>query len=205
MTFPVVDAYLGLDSPYSYLASTQLDRIAAEANASFNWIPVVAADLVPAERKPDAELSDPAYRQADLSAWADYYDIRYREPDGRLTYDPRLMARAAIAVGPEFRIPMMMRLFDAIFIDNRTRIDMADCVSWAREIGLDPNRFRKSLTDPIVETERYAISERARSRGVFAVPFFVAGGRAFYGNDRLVLLEHHLRGMTGELRKAARW
>jgi 2-hydroxychromene-2-carboxylate isomerase len=210
MTFAMVDAYLGLDSAYSYLASTQLDRIAAEANASFNWIPVVAADLFAPERSPsDAapppELDDPGYRQTDITAWAEYYSVRYREPVDRLTYDPRLLARAALAAGPELRIPMMMRVFDAIYVENRTRIDLTDCVSWAKQMGLDPNDFRKALSDPILETERFAIGERGRSRGAFAVPFFIIGGRSFFGNDRLVLLEHHLRVLGGEVRQTARW
>lgn len=205
MTFPVVDAYLGLDSPYSYLASTQLDRIAVEAGASFNWIPVVAADLrlgepVPSDTAPAKEQEDPRYRQADLAAWAEYYGVRFRDPTDRLTYDPRMLARAAVAVGTEFRVAMMMRVFDAVYVENRTRIDLADCVSWARQIGLDGDDFRKALSDPVVETERYAISERGRARGAFAVPFFFAGARSFFGNDRLVLLEHHLRILGGDVR-----
>jgi 2-hydroxychromene-2-carboxylate isomerase len=216
MTFPVVDAYLGVDSSYSYLASTQLDRIAAEAGASFNWIPVVVADMFPNESSGSDENAakaqeharhrqDPRYRQADLAAWAEYYGVRYRDPADRLTYDPRMLARAAIAAGAEFRVAMMMRIFDAIYVDNRTRIDQTDCVSWARQIGLDGDEFRKALSDPIVETERYALGERGRARGAFAAPYFIAGARSFYGNDRLVLLEHHLRVLAGEVRQTARW
>jgi 2-hydroxychromene-2-carboxylate isomerase len=28
---------------------------------------------------------------------------------------------------------------------------------------------------------------------VFGVPYFLTGGRSFFGNDRLVLLAHHLK------------
>jgi 2-hydroxychromene-2-carboxylate isomerase len=28
---------------------------------------------------------------------------------------------------------------------------------------------------------------------VFGVPYFLTGGRSFFGNDRLVLLMHHLK------------
>ena len=51
------------------------------------------------------------------------------------------------------------------------------------------------FTDPTVETERLAIVERAKARGVFGVPYFLAGDRAFFGNDRLPLLSFHLMTM----------
>ena len=208
MIFPVVDAYLGFDSPYSYLASTQLDRIAAEGGASFNWIPLVSAELFlpgrsPLEDGPVSEQYKPRYRHSDATAWAEYYGVHYRDPTDRLAYDPRLLARAAVAAGSELRIAMMMRLFAAAFVDNRTKINIDDCVMWAEQIGLDAKKFRESLTDPMLETERWALSERARSRGVFGVPFFIAGGRSFFGNDRLVLLEHHLKTMAGDTRERA--
>jgi 2-hydroxychromene-2-carboxylate isomerase len=210
MIFPVVDAYLGLDSPYSYLASTQLDRIAAEAGASFNWIPLVSADLFSADRNPleGAPVSgqyDPRYRHSDAAAWAEYYGVRFRDPAERLEFDPRLLARAAIAAGPELRIAMMMRLFGAVFVDNRTKIDLEDCVTWAEQIGLDGTNFRAALVEPVLEADRLAMSEHARARGVFGLPFFIAGARPFFGNDRLVLLEHHLKTMAGDVRQKARW
>jgi 2-hydroxychromene-2-carboxylate isomerase len=210
MIFPVVDAYLGLDSPYSYLASTQLDRIAAEAGASFNWIPLVSADLFPVDRNPlegspTSVQYERHYRQRDAAAWAEYYGVRFRDPADRLALDIRLLARAAIAAGPELRIPMMMRLFGAVFVDTRSKIDFEDCVAWAQQIGLNGSTFRTALADPVLEAERLALSERARARGVFGVPFFIAGGRSFFGNDRLVLLERHLKTMAEDVRQKARW
>ena len=40
---PVVDAYLGLGSRYSYLAATQLDRIADDAGAANRGLPIFMA------------------------------------------------------------------------------------------------------------------------------------------------------------------
>ncbi len=40
----IVEAYFGLGSRYSYLASTQLDRIAAETGTAFNWIPIASPE-----------------------------------------------------------------------------------------------------------------------------------------------------------------
>jgi 2-hydroxychromene-2-carboxylate isomerase len=195
-TKPVVDAYLGLGSRYSYLASTQLDRIATDTGVTFNWIPVVSAELFasgrnPFEGTPLSPQYEMRYREADARAWAEYYVVPFREPTGRLSFDPALLVRAALAAG-EARIPMMKRMFQAVFADERTRIDVADVADFAQMVGLDRYKFRKALTDPAFEAERLVITEQAKSRGVFGVPFFLVANRSFFGNDRLTLLHHYL-------------
>lgn len=194
---PVVDEYLGLGSRYSYLASTQLERIAADTGVSFNWIPIVSGDLFtpgrsPFDGQPISQVYDMRYREADARAWAEYYVVPFRQPTGRLSFDPALLVRAALAVGPEMRVAMMKRLFQGVFVDERTRIDAADVADFAQMIGLDRYKFRKSLADPALEAERLVIVEKAKSRGVFGVPFFIVGNRTFFGNDRLALLHHYL-------------
>src|SRR5262249_20640810 len=161
---PTVDAYLGLGSRYSYLASTQLERIAADAGVTFNWIPIVSADLFaarnPFEGPPVSPQYDMRYREADARAWADYYVVPFREPTGRLSFDPALLVRGALAAA-DARVPMMKRLFQAVFADERTRIDLADVADCAQMVGLDRFHFRKVLADPALEAERLVISEKA--------------------------------------------
>jgi 2-hydroxychromene-2-carboxylate isomerase len=93
---------------------------------------------------------------------------------------------------------MMKRLFAAVFVDDRNEIDAAACIECAAEVGLDRNAFRNALQDPAIEADRFAILERAKDRGLFGVPYFLTGGRSFFGNDRLVLLVHHLKKQKSE-------
>lgn len=199
VTGPAVDVYLGLGSRYSYLASTQFDYVAIETGARFRWIPITTADLFEAPRNPFGKQPAPSptfdwpYRHDDAVAWANFYGVPFREPMYRLSYDPRLLVRAALAAGNgEMRVKMMKRLFAAVFVDDRKAIDLDACIDCAEEIGWKRHDFRRALTDPTVETERLAIIERAKTRGVFGVPYFLVGGRAFFGNDRLTLLSYHI-------------
>jgi 2-hydroxychromene-2-carboxylate isomerase len=195
----VVDAYLGLGSRYSYLASTQLDRIAAETGAAFNWIPIVSPDLYPAGRNPFegppvSGQYDWGYRKQDARAWAEFYRVPFREPIGRVQFEPRDLVLAAFAADVrQARMPMMKRLFAAVFVEDRTRIDRSTLLACATEIGLDADAFGRALDDEATERNRADITREATGRGIFGVPFFLAGDRAFFGNDRLVLLEHHLK------------
>ena len=105
-----------------------------------------------------------------------------------------MLVRAAVAAGElKKRAAMMKRLFAAVFVDDRSEIDAQTCVDLASQIGLDRNAFRRAFQDPTTEAERLANLERASARGVFGVPYFIVGARGFFGNDRLVLLAHHLK------------
>ena len=84
---PAVDFFYGIGSRYSYLASTQLDRLAAETGCGIRWRPLYSGDLFAARRR-DPFQGDPvsgqydwAYRRRDAERWAAYYGVLYREPD----------------------------------------------------------------------------------------------------------------------------
>lgn len=192
----IVEAYLDLTSPYSYLASTQIERIIAGTGATFRWYPIIVTDLFPPGLNPLDGVShqyDPDYRREDALAWAAHYKVPFVDPHGRLETDPYLLLRAAIAAGSaERRGAMMQRLFKAVFVDLRTRMGIDDVLTFALDVKLDPWELREAMANPMVEADRLAIMERANGLGVFGAPFFVTKERKFFGNDRLVLLTEHL-------------
>lgn len=194
-----VDFYFGVGSRYSYLAASQLDRIAAEGGASFVWKPVSSPDLFPEDGNPFqgppvSPVYDFAWRQQDAEAWARHYEIPFREPHGRLSFDPRLLARAAIAGGQLGAVEgCSRRLMQAVFVDDRTRLGRDEVIACAAEIGLDGDVFAGLLDGPEAEETRAAIVAEAKARGVFGVPTFALGDRLVFGNDRIPLLLDLLR------------
>ena len=58
--------------------------------------------------------------------------------------------------------------------------------------GLSNGAFESLLADPSVGAEVDETAAEAGRRGAFGVPTFFAGERMFWGNDRIVLLRHHL-------------
>jgi len=198
---PVVEFYFGLGSRYSYLAASQLAALAAETGAAFDWLPVDSAKLIEARGDNPFKVGKAAgqydwdYRRCDAEAWADYYGIPFREPHGRLTLDADLLSRAAITARRLGVVERYARaLFAAIFVEERPRIDRALCAELAERAGLDRARFEAELDSRESKAEQERILRQALARGAFGVPTFIAGGRLFWGNDRLVLLRHHLMG-----------
>ncbi len=192
----IVEFYLDLTDPHSYLASTQVERIAAGTGAVFRWYPVAASELL--ERGQDPYFRphgpfDPEFRRSDVEAWAAYYQVSLRDPPSRQKPDATFLAGAAIAAGgSEERGAMVKRLFSAIFVEMRTKVDSTDLFNFAADVGLDPWAYRNALIDPTVEAERIAIIERAKAFGVFGVPFCVTRDKKYFGHERLLLLTQHL-------------
>ncbi len=60
-------------------------------------------------------------------------------------------------------------------------------------MGLDAQAFRSCLDDPATAELYQTELRQVRHRGAFGVPTFFLGKQMFWGNDRLVLLEHALR------------
>ncbi len=195
---PEVDFYYGLGSRYSYLASTQLERIAAETGCRFDWHPLKSGALMelrgghPFHGAPVSGQYEWPYRRLDAEAWAEYYGVPYREPVDFLV-DPEYLARAATAAKRLGAVEAYSRrLFQAIFVDGKA-IAEADLTDFAADASLDAAAFRAHLDDPATAEMHEAALQEAHRRGAFGVPTFFVGKRLFWGNDRLVLVEHFIR------------
>jgi 2-hydroxychromene-2-carboxylate isomerase len=193
-----VEFVFGLGSRYSYLASTQLDSIAARTGCEFTWVPVssvalmAAGGLTPFAGEPQSGQYLGDYRRRDAQDWAAYYGVPFVEPQPA-PEDHRLMAGATLAAGlQDALVPYAKALLDAVFV-RHLRIDLGACTAVAATIGLNSARFRAALEDPATARRVDEDATRYAARGAFGVPTFFAGERMFWGNDRLVLLEHWLK------------
>ncbi len=200
-----VDFYYGLGSRYSYLASTQLARIAAETGCRFEWHPIKSGALMelrgghPFHGEPASGQYEWPYRRLDAEAWAEFYGVPYREPVDFLV-DPAYLAMAATAAKRLGAVAAYSRrLFQAIFVEGRA-VAEADLTGFAADAGLDSGAFRAHLDDPATAKTHEAALQEAHRRGAFGVPTFFVGDHLFWGNDRLVLVEHFIKKMrAGEV------
>ena len=200
---PLVEFFYGTGSRYSYLASSQLEPLAADTGCRFRWRPLFSGDLFTARGRdpfagaPVSGQYEWAYRRRDAERWAAYYGVPYREPDD-VAYEPRRLALACTAGARLGAVePFSRRLFHALFVDGVSPLDDEACATLAREVGLDEGAFRRALADPKTAAQLAATVEEAAARGVFGVPSFVLGDEVYFGNDRLVLLRHALLEAAG--------
>ncbi len=195
-----VTAYLGLGSSYSYLAATQLPGLEARSGVGFDWQPINSVALIrrvhgsggPFDGPRLRGSYDPAYRERDARRWATHYGVPYHEPQ-IADLPPDAMALACWAApDPAARAAMMTDLYGAIFAKGRV-MDLDRLAGIAADHGVSDATFREALQGGGAHDRHEAALDAALAAGVFGVPTFVVGDALFWGNDRLALLEDHLR------------
>lgn len=185
-------------SRYCYLAGSQLPRIAARAGCRVEWKPVRGAEIRrlrgpdPFQGAPVSGQYDWPYRQRDAEMWAAYYGIPFREPPTH-DFDFDLLSRAA-AAGARLGAAEACgwAIAAAVYGSERWPLDRAACLAVAVELDLDARAFERALDEPATQELLERNERDAHARGAFGVPTLFCDGVSYWGNDRLVLLEHAL-------------
>lgn len=195
-----IEFFYGIGSRYSYLAACRIEQIARAADAELEWLPLNSVRLLEERGYSPFEHVEvvrgqysPEYRERDAQRWAAHYGVPFREPRGRLTLDPELLALAATAgklLGKARELTL--GLFAAVFHGQLPKVDREACVAQALAAGLDGAEFARSLESTDVAVALDETMLRAHLAGVFGVPTFIVDGERFWGNDRLPLLASYL-------------
>ncbi|MFB2977537.1 DsbA family protein [Microseira sp. BLCC-F43] len=127
-----------------------------------------------------------------LQAGECQYKIPFHEPKP-LSVKPQDLALATLAAGSQgLLVPYSQALFDAIFAKGLA-IDDAILTAIATNLGISQTDFQSHLKSNDTQNQLDLLTEEAFNRGVFGVPTFLFGSEMFWGNDRLVLLQHYLK------------
>jgi len=199
-----IDFFFAIGSRYSYLASTQLESLEQEMGCHFDWLPIDSTALLehrgvnPFMGSPISGQYEWGYRELDAMRWASLYGVPFREPRGRVHFDPRLLALAATAAKRLNHVVACSRaLFAGMFVEAVTEFDESECARRAQGCGINPEIFRTELSSAPTAESLQATLERALLARVFGVPSFVVDGQVFWGNDRLILLRNYLSAHAG--------
>ncbi len=198
-----VEFFLGIASRYSYLAATQIEALERDTGCLVEWRPLFSGDLValrganPFRGDPVSGQYDWSYRREDAEAWAQFYGVPYCEPSNELIHDYALLRRLAVATTAASRFgaaaPYSRLILNAVFNDRPARFDDDLFTQFAVACGCDERAFRDRLNDEVTVRLLADTTREAHDRGAFGVPAFFVGERMFWGNDRMVLLRHHLQ------------
>jgi len=191
--------FFGIGSRYSYLAATQVPRLAIETGARFEWRALHSPELI-ASAGPDPFRAgsrrgqyDGSYRTLDATRWACFYGVAYHEPPWA-EIDWKLMALAAVAAdtmgaGEAFATS----LFRDCFADGRPPRSLEALAGIAEAVGLPKREFSDAIASPSTAERHRDNLQSALAAGAFGVPSFVLDdGQLFWGQDRLPLLRREL-------------
>jgi 2-hydroxychromene-2-carboxylate isomerase len=184
-----LEFFFDFGSPASYLAYTQLPRIAAETGATLVLRPMLLGGVFKATGN-SSPVTVPAkgrWMLGDLARWAQRYGVTFALNPSFPINTLTLMRGAA---GLQLRQPERLTAYcDAVFSALWQRqLNLGDPAVLAATLGaagFDPETFMALVSDPEVKAALVATTEEAVARGVFGAPSCFVGEALFFGQDRL--------------------
>jgi len=184
-----VEFYFDFGSPTTYLAYTQLPKIAAESGAEILWRPMLLGGVFKAtgNTSPVTVPAKGRWMIEDIGRWARHYGVPFKFnphfPINTLT----LMRGAA---GYQMRRPddflrYIDLVFRAVWAESRNLGDAAVVAETLSQAGFDANAFAAMVSDPEVKAALAASTDAAVTRGAFGAPTMFVGEQMFFGQDRL--------------------
>ncbi len=191
-----VEFYYDLGSPYSYLASTQIERICDKYDADLDWKPFLLGGVYKetGNRAPLEVPSKKAYMIIDLAQWARYYGVKLNFPDLFPLNSVKPM-RGALAAKEKTKIrEYTHKLFELYWIHGKDLSQDEVMKSAVSELGIDANWFLERIGEQDIKDRLRDETNEAVKRGAFGAPTIYIGDRMFWGNDRLIFVEEYLKG-----------
>ena len=191
-----IDFYFDFSSPYGYLASEQIEALAARHGRAVMWHAIV----LDAQFQPQGGVKIPLallrteYARRDCERSAAFLGITYKTP----TPYPVHTEHAARAFqwlsdrNPDEARAFAHGVFRAYFVDGRNISEPAVLLEIAGALGLDREEVSNAFSDLATKARLKAEIDLAEARGVFGSPFFIVEGEGFWGPDRLAQLERWL-------------
>jgi len=183
-------------SPYTYLASTQIEALAQRAGVAVVWKPFLLGKVFEAtgNKMPAAIPAKGKHLFQDVQRWAQHYGVPVGFPKV-FPVNSVAALRCAIAAAAQGKgAGYAKAVMKAYWADGQDISLPAALAAAAAAVGLDGAALLAQTQDPAVKDALRANTEEAVRRGAFGAPTFFVGDDMFWGNDRLVLLEEFLRG-----------
>ncbi|MBD9526755.1 2-hydroxychromene-2-carboxylate isomerase [Paracoccus sp. PAR01] len=196
-----IDYYFGTQSPWTYLAGSRLEDIAARHGAQITYKPLDLLQLFDRTggiRPANRHASRMEYRGQELRRWSEYLDMPLNLKPAFWPVNPAPSSYAIIAAqkagGGD--LPALVRSFvRAVWAEELNIADDEVIRAKLTAAGFDPGLADSGLFVGAQAYERNL--EEAVEAGVFGAPFYIVrdSGERFWGQDRLDFLDRHLSSL----------
>jgi 2-hydroxychromene-2-carboxylate isomerase len=184
-----IDFYFDFSSPYGYLASHLIEKLAARYERPVKWRPMLlgaAFKATGAAPLPTIPLKG-EYAKRDFLRSARFYNVPFRLPDP-FPISTVSACRAFYASPEDRQVALAKALYKAYFADGVNVGEADNVLRVAASVGCKPD-----LNDPAVKDKTRTEVDAAIAKGVFGSPYIVVDGEPFWGVDRFDQLERWLK------------
>lgn len=191
-----LEFYFDFSSPYAYLASEQIDALAARYGRQVKWRPILLGVVFKATGSaPLTEIPLKGdYSRRDFDRSARYLGLPFRFPS-KFPLPTQAAARAYYWLHQQDCAQARAfahAVFRALFVHDRDISDMAVVTELAVQAGADPAALAAAIQSEEMKARLRQECDTAIARGVFGAPFIFIDGEPFWGADRLPQIERWL-------------
>jgi 2-hydroxychromene-2-carboxylate isomerase len=190
---PELEFFYDFVSPYSYLASTRVEAVAARAGATVRFRPFLLGGVFRAtgNRAPLEVEAKGRHMWTDLARWARRLGVPLARPTPFPT-STVLALRVALAAEAQGKlVPFSHAAFRAYWADGRDLALPEVVQAVASSVGLDGAALVAAA--PTFKERLVQQTQEAIDRGAYGAPTFFVRDELFVGNDRLDFVEEALR------------
>jgi 2-hydroxychromene-2-carboxylate isomerase len=196
MPAPLIEFFFDCSSPWTYLAFTRIEALAAEFGAELRWRPFLVGGIfntvnpsVYASRENPVPAKQ-AYMRKDLQDWARTAGLTIRFPPSVFPVNSVKAMRGCLLLEPEGRLmPFARAVFAAYWGADRDISQDAVLAEICAGLDIAPGRFFAGIGESAIKDRLRANTDELIRRGGFGTPtMFLDGDDMYFGNDRLPLL-----------------
>jgi 2-hydroxychromene-2-carboxylate isomerase len=194
-----IEFFYDCSSPWTYLAFSKIEEVATRNGAELIWRPILVGGVFNAVNPSVYETRErpvkpkARYYAKDLQDWAHLYKLKIGQPTVFPVNSVKAMRGAFVAHEYGMISAYSRRVFESYWGEDRD-ISKDDVLrDIVRAVGLDEKEYFTRIAAPEYKEKLKVNTEELIARGGFGSPSIFVDGSMFFGNDRLVLVEHALQ------------
>ena len=191
-----LEFFFDCSSPWTYLAFSRIEALAARANARIEWRPILVGGVFNAvnqqlyEMRANPHPVKSIYTNKDLQDWARYCGVRIGWPEVFPVRAVDCMRGAFVALDAGVLPAYARAVFEAYWGDLKDVSQPDVLTEICQRVGLNPQEFFRRITEADVKDRLRENTEELIRRGGFGSPtMYVNETDMYFGNDRLPLVE----------------
>ena len=194
----MIEFFFDCSSPWTYLAFTAVEPLAAETGARLVWRPTLVGGIfntinpsvyASREHPVPAKL---AYQKKDMADWARSAGLAIKMRPTVFPVNSVKAMRGCIFLGKDM-VPFARCVFEIYWGEDQDISQDAVLAEVCRRAGVDPQKLLAGITQQSIKDQLKANTDEVMARGGFGSPtIFIDKTDMYFGNDRLPLVREAL-------------
>jgi 2-hydroxychromene-2-carboxylate isomerase len=194
-----LEFFYDCSSPWTYLAFSKIEEVANRHGAELVWRPILVGGVFNAVNPSVYETRErpvkpkARYYAKDLQDWAHLYGLKIGQPTVFPVNSVKAMRGAFVAHEHGKISPYSRHVFEQYWGEDRDISKDEVLRDIVHASGLDEKEYFAKIAAPEYKTRLKENTDELIERGGFGSPTIFIDGNMFFGNDRLILVEHALK------------